>query len=133
MQLELVTPEGVVLSEAVEGVGLPTPNGEITVLPEHEALVTPIVPGEITVHKKSGKEYLATSGGYVEITGQLVRVLADTAEHAGSIDEARAKEAVARAQKLKAEGADAVAFADASAALERALARLKVAQRKHRH
>lgn len=131
--LELVTPEGSVVSEEVEGVGLPAVDGEITILPGHQPLVVPIKPGEITVHKNGSREYLATSGGYVEVTGELVRVLADTAEHAESIDEARAKEAVARAQKLKIEAADAVVFADAAAVLERNLARLKVAQRKRRH
>lgn len=130
--LELVTPEGTTLSEEVEGVSLPTVEGEITVLPGHEPLVVPIKPGEIRVHKKSGQEYLATSGGWVEITHNLVRVLADTAEHAQSIDESRAQEAVKRAEKLKTEAADDVAFADAAAALERALARVRVAT-KHRH
>lgn len=130
--LELVTPEGTILSEEVEGVSLPTTTGEITVLPGHEPLVVPIKPGEVRVHKKNGHEYLATSGGWVEITHNLVRVLADTAEHAQSIDESRAEVAVKRAEKLKGEAADDVAFADAAAALERALARVRVAT-KHRH
>ncbi len=132
LTLELVTPEGTVLSEEVEGVSLPTTTGEITVLPGHEPLVVPIKPGEIRIHKKGAREYLVTSGGWVEVTGAIVRVLADTAEHAESIDESRAQEAVKRAQKLKTEAADDVAFADAAAALERALARVRVATKRRR-
>lgn len=132
LTLELVTPEGSVLSEPVEGVSLPTVDGEITVLAGHQPIVVPIQPGEITVHKKGGREYLATSGGWVEITHTLVRVLADTAEHAHSIDESRAKKAVEQAQKIKTEAVDTVQFAEAAAALERALARVKVAGRRRR-
>lgn len=127
---ELVTPERVVLREEVDQVTLPTPDGEITILPHHIPLVTLVAAGELRLKHGSEETPLAVHGGYLEVQGNLVRLLTDAAERAEEIDEQRAEEARQRAEKLKEEYAqDDVKFAEATALLERSLARLRIAKK----
>ncbi len=135
---ELVTPEGVKFTEEAYEVLLPTPDGQIGILPHHKPLVSLAIPGVITIRRQqadsdSKLEHFATGGGLVEIEGQKVRLLADTAEHADDIDELKAKEALKRAQELVKTSKDHVAVADATALIERNLARLKVTEIRRRH
>lgn len=134
LHFQIATPERVVFeAPAVEAITLPTKMGEITILPDHLPLVASLVPGEVRV-KVGGQEIMmAVSGGFIEVRPGQVVVLADTAERAEEIDEARAAEARERAHKLMqqervTEEADYAALA---AKLEKELARLKVV-RKHR-
>ncbi len=129
--LEISTPERVVLSKQVDEIVLPTPNGEIGILPNHIPLVSLLSAGEIRVREGNETSYLAVSGGFIEVRPDKVVVLADTAEHADEIDAAKAEEARQRAQKLAREKrSDAVDFAALSAKIEKELARLKVARKK---
>lgn len=135
---ELVTPEGIKASEEAYEVMLPTPQGQIGILPHHMPLVSLAAPGIISIRRAqsdpdSRLEHFATSGGLVEVEGSTVRLLADTAEHADDIDEARAAEALRAAQELAKTSKDSVAVADATALIERNIARLKVAELKRRH
>lgn len=134
IQFEIATPERVVYKEDVDGVTLPTKEGEITVLPNHIPLVAVLVPGALTVRKGGEESYMAVSGGFIEVQpGNRIVVLADTADRAEELTEEAVEAARLRAQKLVEEKrtVDAGSFASAAAALERELARLKVA-RKHR-
>ncbi|MBW3538002.1 ATP synthase F1 subunit epsilon [Candidatus Parcubacteria bacterium] len=138
LTFELVTPEGVKFTEEAYEVLLPTPNGQIGILPHHMPLVTLAVPGVIGIRRRADDpdsriEHFATGGGFVEVDGKRLRLLADTAEHAEDIDELRAKEALERAQELQQTAEDHVALADATALIERNLARLKVTEIKRRH
>lgn len=112
---------------------LPTRMGEITVLKDHVPLVASLAAGEVR-YKITGKEsFFAVSGGFIEVRkNHEVVVLADTAEFGHEIDENRAEEARKRAQELmRGSYHDQKSLANASAAIEKNLARLKVA-RKHR-
>jgi F-type H+-transporting ATPase subunit epsilon len=134
---ELVTPEGIKFTEEAYEVLLPTPNGQIGVLPNHMPLVSLAVPGVISVRRKQSDseaklEHFATSGGLIEVEGSKLRLLADTAEHADDIDEMKAKQALEHAQELAKSAQDHVAVADATALIERNLARLHVAELKRR-
>ena len=138
ISFELVTPAGLVFSENVYKVVLPTSEGQITVLPQHQPLVTLIVPGVISLARREdipveNYEHIATAGGFVEIGGSRVRLLADSAERAEDIDELAVQEALARAHALRASAKDQVSLADALSLIEQNAARLKVAELKRRH
>lgn len=134
INFEIATPERIVYKDSVDSLTLPTREGEITVLPHHIPLVSVLQPGAITVRKGQQEQYIAVSGGFIEVQPQnRVVVLADTAERAEELTIDAIEKARAEAQKVLAEKrtADTGSFALAAAALERELARLKVA-RKHR-
>jgi len=133
MRLEIVTGERVVYSGDVDAVVAPGIEGELGILPHHAALMTMLQPGELRVTKDGQDVLMAVSGGFMEVLPHKVTILADTAERAEEIDEARAEEARKRAQKILAEGAAAeIDIARAQAAMRRAIVRLKVAQKKKR-
>lgn len=132
LQFELVTPERLVFRESVESVTLPTAEGEITVLPQHADLVAALVPGVAHFVKDGSEEDVAVSGGFIEITGgNRVRVLADTAERGFELDVTAIEAAKERAEKVMHEAvrSDDASYAAAAAALERELARYRVALR----
>ena len=130
LQFKIVTPERVVFEDSVDEVILPTVEGEIAVLPNHIPLVSLLQAGILRI-KKGGEEIpLAVSGGVIEIDGKRVVVLADTAERADELEEEKIEKARSAAQKLMEEKrGDAEGFAEATALLERELARLKVVKR----
>ena len=131
---EIATPERVVYKNTVDSLTLPTREGEITVLPQHIPLVSMLAPGAITVRKGNEEQYMAVSGGFIEVMpNNRVVVLADTAERAEELTLEAVEKARADAVRTLEEkrGADTESFTAAAAALERELARLKVAH-KHR-
>jgi F-type H+-transporting ATPase subunit epsilon len=94
--------------------------------------MTMLQPGELLIRKDGGEQYLATSGGFLEVRPDKVVILADACERAEEIDMARAEAARLRAEetlKSRPAGAD---VAVAEAALRRSLARLKAAGRRGR-
>ncbi len=130
---ELVTPERIVLKEKADQITLPTPDGEITLLPHHIPLVTLVSAGELRLKRDNKEIPLVVTGGYLEVNGSFVRLLTDEAEHAAEIDEAKAEAARQRAEKVQKEAyQDEKAYAEAAAMLERSLARLRIAK-KYRH
>lgn len=134
LSVELVTPTRSLLHEEVDAVSIPTPQGEISILPHHVSLVTTIASGELRLRRGDITKTFAVSGGVLAVReGSRVAVLADVAERAEEISEAAAEEARRRALELRSRvAADDLAFAAAAAAVERELARLRVA-RKFRH
>jgi len=133
MKLEIVTPEKKIFSDEVDQVSLPTPNGEITVLPHHLPVITQVRPGELKVKRGEKISYLVTGEGFVEITGKSVSVMTDLAQWSEEIDEKAAEEARARAEEALKQKHTLTneQFAQTAAALEKALASLKV-KRRHR-
>lgn len=131
IKLKIVTPERILFEEMVSQVSISTAMGQITILPNHIPLVSQLTSGEIIVKKDGAEEDLmAISGGLVEVLSEQVVILADTAERAEEIDEARAEEARQRAEEaLKTKVADAEQFAMFTAQIEKEMARLKVARR----
>lgn len=91
LQLKLITPEATVFEEAVDEVRLPTLQGQIAILPEHAALVTVLAPGEMLVKSGEVTSPLAITGGVVEIFDNTLIILADSAEHAHTINVAAAE------------------------------------------
>ena len=132
IKFEVVTPERVVLKESISQVTVPTRAGEITVLPNHEPLISVLKPGVIELKKENGDmEIMSVSGGFIEVLKNKVVILADTAERAEELDLIRAEEARGRAEKIKDETRheDAESFAAITAQLEKELARTKAISR----
>ncbi len=133
LHLQITTPERVIYADDVDEIVLPTPNGEIGVLPHHIPLMSLLSAGEIRIVRGTDTVLLAVSGGFIEVQPNKVVVLADTAERAEEIDEQRAEEARKRAEALlKEKRVDEQEFVALSAQMEKELARLKVV-RKRRH
>ena len=132
MNFQLVTLAGVKVDESVYEVIIPTVDGEISVFPSHEPLVTVAKSGVIAVrrdkqHDNDQMDYFAISGGVVEISADRVRVLVDEAEHGEDIVEAESKAALERAIKLRDEAKTQVELERAHQLVDRHAVRLKVA------
>ena len=133
IKLEIVTPERLVFDETVDGVTLPGSEGELGVLPHHAPLVSTLGVGELHIRAGGNEEWFAIVGGFVQVLPDKVVVMAETADIASEIDLEKAAEARRDAEKALesgyVEGAD---LSTARAALQAALLRERVAQRRHR-
>jgi len=98
------------------------------VLPHHEPLLTTLIPGELTIIKGGQTTPFAVSGGFMEVLPDRVTILADTAERADEIDEARAEAARRRAEEVLRERRSEQDAVLAEAQLRRAVVRLRVAR-----
>lgn len=130
LSIDIITPDETVFSGDAQSITLPTAEGEITVLPHHIPLIGVLVPGTVIVRTQGQESVFAVSRGVIEVDGASVRVLADTADRAEGLEEAAIERAKEAAEKLVTEKrADREEFAEATAILERELARLKTARR----
>ena len=96
---EIVTPEARVYADTIDTVVLPTVEGEIGILPGHIPLLTQVADGELRVTKGSESRGLVVSGGFAQIDGDRVKVLAEFAINVVQIDEHAAERAMERAQE----------------------------------
>jgi len=130
-ELEIATPDRLLVREQVSEAQIPAANGYLGVLPEHSPLLSLLGTGELSYAMDGQTKSLAVSGGFIEVLPDQVRVLADNAEAAESIDVARAEAALKRAeQRLKDPREKNVDVARALNALNKAQARLKTARDK---
>lgn len=135
MNLKLISLTGIKLDQQIYSATLPTADGEISVFPTHEQLVTLARPGVIEVtFEKDGdeKEFFAISGGVIEIDQTSIRVMVDEADHADDILEAETKAALERAIKQRDESESQVEREKAMQLVDRHMVRLKVADLKRR-
>jgi F-type H+-transporting ATPase subunit epsilon len=131
IKVDIVTAERLVFSEDADIVMVPGVDGELGILPHHAPIMTMIKPGEVLVRKGTEEYSLAVSGGFLEVTPDHITILADAAERADEIDIARAEAAKKRAEEsLVGRTAAEVDTANAEASLRRALARIKVAEKR---
>jgi F-type H+-transporting ATPase subunit epsilon len=130
--LEVVTAERLVFADDVNGIVAWGVEGQLGILPHHAPLMTMLQPGDLVIKRDNEEEYLALSGGFLEVRPDKVIILADACEHAEEIDIARAEAAKCRAEETLKERPPEVDTAAAEAALRRSLARLKVAERRRR-
>jgi F-type H+-transporting ATPase subunit epsilon len=128
-ELEIVTPERLVVKDRAEQAQIPGRNGYLGILPGHAPLITELAVGEIVYINAGVSTHLAVAWGFAEVLPDKVTILAETAELAADIDVARAEAARARAQEHIKRAEDELAFEDAFAALARAEARLSVAKK----
>jgi F-type H+-transporting ATPase subunit epsilon len=129
IQLEVVTPERLVVNDTAEYIEIPGKTGYLGVLPGHAPLITELAVGEISYRTGNVTRRLAVAWGFAEVLPNKVTILAETAEKAEEIDTARA-EAAKRKAETELQKAGPEGDQDAQAALQRANTRLEVAGKK---
>ncbi|MGI8422776.1 MAG: F0F1 ATP synthase subunit epsilon [Chloroflexota bacterium] len=127
--VEIVAAERRVLEDDVDEVLAQTVEGQIGILPRHAPLLTLLVPGEMRLKKGDQETVLSIGGGFLEVAGNRVIVLADSAERAEEIDVARAEEARRRAAARVESHSREVDSVRAQTSLQRALARIRAVER----
>jgi F-type H+-transporting ATPase subunit epsilon len=130
--LKIITPEKIAYQGEVDQITLPTTAGEITILANHIPLISAVKHGELIAKNNNEKISMAVWGGFVEVKKNNIIIMTDIAERVEEIDEKKAEEARKKAEELLKEKdrMSDVAFADATAILEKSLARLKVVKRR---
>lgn len=130
MKVSVVTPDGPVYDSDVEMVSTKALTGELGILPGHIPMVAPLEIGAVRLKKEGKTDFIAVSGGFLEVRPDQVTVLAQAAEKASDIDVERAQKAKERAeQRMKDAKLEHIDFKRAEFALRRAINRLTVAER----
>jgi len=136
LQLRIITPEKLIFDELVEGVTLPTTEGELTILPNHISMIASLSSGDIVARENEESIPFAVSGGFVEVKNEnkeviTVAILADFAIHISSLSENIIENAKARAQELKKkkDNAEIVDFEHFESELERSLTQVRIADK----
>jgi F-type H+-transporting ATPase subunit epsilon len=125
VEFELVSPERLVVSRAVEMVVVPGSEGDFGVLPGHAPVIAKVRPGVIAVFDGGQvKERIFVTGGFAEVTGERCTVLAEQAMPVGEIDRATAETELKNARDDLGEAKDEAGRAVAEAAIAVAEARL---------
>jgi F-type H+-transporting ATPase subunit epsilon len=106
LTLEIVTPEARVYSDTIDSVVIPTVEGEVGILPGHIPLLTQVEDGELQVTKNGKTELLVIGGGFAQVEGNRVRVLAEHAVTESTIDEKAVQAALERAEAQMKEAAN---------------------------
>jgi F-type H+-transporting ATPase subunit epsilon len=128
IELQILTPDKLLVKEQVDEVEIPGTEGYFGVLPGHTPLLASLAVGEMWYRKGQEKTFLSLAYGFCEVLPDRVTILARVAERAEDIDVARAEEAKKRAEQRLANAKD-VDYERARAALMKSLARLQVASR----
>ncbi len=127
LQLDVITPERRLLSEAVDFVTVPGLDGELGILPGHTPLISQLQTGVLSYTQGAASRRLLVSGGFVEVNADKVSVLADLAEFPEEIDTAKARAEREHAEKtLNAFSGTPEEFTAARTQLERSAARLQL-------
>jgi F-type H+-transporting ATPase subunit epsilon len=129
-QLEIVTPEKLVVNEPVEEAQIPGLGGYLGILPGHAPLITELAVGVITYRAQGVTKSLSVAWGFAEVLPDKVTMLAETAERPEEIDVARAQKAKERAEQMLKSNDPQLDYDRAQDALQRAETRLKVAGEK---
>ena len=131
IRLDIVTPAGIIFSDTVSTLQVPSALGLMGILANHAPLMTTLEIGAIKYTKEDKEHFLAVSGGFLEVKENVVIVLANSAEKAEDIDIARAISAKERAEeRLAHKGAEDVDTLRAELALKRSVNRIHVSELK---
>src|SRR3954467_806573 len=108
LHIDVVSAEESIYSGEAEFVVLPGEAGELGIYPQHTPLITRIKPGSVRIKPvgAAGEELIFVAGGILEVQPKVVTVLADTAIRGNDLDEAKASEAIQRAEEAKAKAQD---------------------------
>ncbi|KAF0812474.1 ATP synthase epsilon chain [Andreprevotia sp. IGB-42] len=132
MHVDVVSAEALIYSGTAEFISAPADQGEIGILPRHAPLLSRIRPGAVRIKPANSNDpdvILYVSGGLLEVQPHVVTVLADTAIRGDDIDEAKAKEAKAKAEEALKNRSGSMDFAMAQAELLEAVAKLAVVEK----
>ena len=107
IHVDVVSAEASIFSGEAEFVVLPGESGELGIYPRHAPLITRIKPGAVRIQKEGGEEELIfVAGGILEIQPRVITVLADTAIRGHDLDEAKANEAIKKAEEARRSAKD---------------------------
>ena len=129
IDLQIVTPDKLVVRGQVDELQVPGASGYFGVLPGHAPLLAALTVGELWYRKRSERTYVAIAFGFAEVLPDSVTILAQLAERADEIDVTRAEAAKKRAEERLARPATEIDFERARVALAKAVARLQVSSR----
>jgi F-type H+-transporting ATPase subunit epsilon len=129
-QLEIVTPEKLVVKDNAEEAQIPATTGYIGVLPGHAPLITELGAGEISYRSGGQVHRFATAWGFAEVLPDKVTVLAETVERADEIDVARAKQDLTQAEDALKQAQSEEEVTKDLGKVRRAEARIEVAESK---
>lgn len=130
LKLTVVTMEREVYSaDDVDAVVAPGSEGVLGILPRHEPIIAALKEGEVEIVRPGQREVLAIGGGFIEVRGRQVIIMADAAERSDEIDLARAERARQQALDTLAKAPVQAERLDMIHALRRAEARIKAARR----
>ena len=126
IKVNVVTPDGPVVDAEVEMVSTKAKSGDLGIMAGHIPLVAPLDIAAVRLKNGNETEFVAVSGGFLEVRPDVVTILAQSAEKAETIDLARAQAAKARAEQRLAEHQEAIDTQRAELALKRAMNRIKL-------
>ena len=129
-QLEIVTPEKMVVRDNAEEMQIPGKNGYLGILPGHAPLISELAVGEITYRSGRTTHHLSVAWGFAEVLPDKVTILGETAERADEVDVNRAEAAKQRAEADFANCHTEEDFKRVGADLKRAETRIEVAEKK---
>jgi F-type H+-transporting ATPase subunit epsilon len=134
IHVDVVSAEEQIFSGEASFVALPGEAGELGIYPRHTPLITRIKPGAVRIQRADTniEEFVFVAGGILEIQPGVVTVLADTAIRGKDLDEAKANDAIKRAEEAKANAKDKAELAVVEGELAMLAAQL-AAIRKLRH
>ncbi|MEH7107589.1 MULTISPECIES: F0F1 ATP synthase subunit epsilon [Bacillaceae] len=131
IKVNVVTPDGPVYDSDVEMVSTKAKSGDLGILPGHISMVAPLEIGAVRLKKGGKTEFVAVTGGFLEVRPDQVTILAQAAEKSEDIDVERALKAKERAeQRMQEQKAEMIDFRRAELALRRAINRLAVAEKR---
>jgi F-type H+-transporting ATPase subunit epsilon len=119
LHVDVVSAEAAIYSGEAEFVVLPGEAGELGIYPQHTPLITRIKPGAVRIKPADGgeEELIFVAGGILEVQPKVVTVLADTAIRGHDLDEAKANDAIKRAEEARARAQDKTEIAAVEAEL----------------
>jgi F-type H+-transporting ATPase subunit epsilon len=134
IHVDVVSAEQSIYSGEAEFVVLPGEAGELGIFPRHTPLITRIKPGSVRIKPAGGgaEELVFVAGGILEVQPHAVTVLADTAIRGRDLDEAKAAEAIRRAEEMRARSTDKAEVATVEAELASLAAQLAAIQKLRR-
>lgn len=129
LNIEIISPEGIVFRDNADEIILPTVQGQIAILPRHAPLFVKLSEGE-TIIKKDNKEIsIAITGGFLEVLNNKISILADYAIKADEIKINRVEEAKMKAEELLKQRKEGVDLTEARTELRRSILELKIADK----
>lgn len=128
LKLQVITPEKIIFEGDVDEIMVPTPNGQIGILPHHITLLSQVSDGELVIKKGNNNHHIAVTGGFLEVGNNSATILADYAIESDDISVAKAQEAKERAEKLLSQKLSEEDFAEIQAQLRRSLLEIKVGE-----
>jgi|SRR5262245_58273730 len=129
IELQIVTPERLLVHEQVDEVEVPGSAGYFGVLPGHTPLLASLAVGELWYRKGAEKTYLSIGFGFAEVLPDRVTILARLAERAEEIDLDRAEASRKRAEERLTQAKGQVDYERARIALMKSVTRLQVSSR----